>query len=158
MNHSGARVHAKGSEPAQTKRRSHPKKLAEFAFPHALLLMNPHVLGIGGIFFRAKDPKKLAQWYEQHLGITPPGGSELWQTTQGIVVFAPFKQDSDYFPQQQPVMVNFRVKDLDTLLSKLKGDGVRIDDKRQDEVYGRFAWIYDGEGNKVELWEPAESS
>lgn len=116
--------------------------------------MNPRVHGIGGIFFRAQDPEKLAAWYRDHLGIAPAGGSELWQTSQGIVVFAPFKKDTDYFPREQSVMVNFRVQEIDALLAELKAKGVRIDEKRQDEDYGRFAWIYDGEGNKIELWEP----
>lgn len=116
--------------------------------------MNPRVVGIGGIFFRSHDPEKLAAWYHEHLGIPPGGGSELWETQQGIVVFAPFKKDTEYYPKEQSVMVNFRVTDLDGLLVELKGKGVRIDDKRQDEAYGRFAWIYDIEGNKIELWEP----
>ncbi|MBN8222718.1 MAG: VOC family protein [Spirochaetes bacterium] len=116
--------------------------------------VNPRVVGIGGIFFRARDPEKLAAWYQEHLGIAPAGGGELWQTSQGIVVFAPFKKDTAYFPAEQPVMVNFRVQDIDALLAELKAKGVRIDEKRQDEDYGRFAWVYDGEGNKIELWEP----
>lgn len=116
--------------------------------------MNSRVLGIGGIFFRSQNPEKLAAWYQEHLGIAPAGGSELWETSQGIVVFAPFKKDTEYFPKEQPVMVNFRVKELDALLSELQAKGVRIDEKRQNEDYGRFAWIYDGEGNKIELWEP----
>ncbi|MCB1326522.1 MAG: VOC family protein [Spirochaetales bacterium] len=117
--------------------------------------MNPRVVGVGGIFFRAEDPEKLAAWYREHLGIAPPGGTELWESSRGIVVFAPFQKDTDYFPKEQPMMVNFRVKDIDGLLDELKGKGVRIDEKRQDEPYGRFAWIYDLEGNKIELWEPS---
>ena len=117
--------------------------------------MNARVLGIGGIFFRAQNPEKLAAWYQEHIGIAPAGGSELWQSSEGIVVFAPFKKDTQYFPQEQPVMVNFRVKELDALLAELQAKGVRIDEERQNEDYGRFAWIYDGEGNKIELWEAA---
>ena len=116
--------------------------------------MHPRVVGIGGIFFRSQNPEELAAWYHEHLGIAPPGGNEPWETSQGIVVFAPFKKDTDYYPKEQSAMVNFRVKDMDGLLAELKGKGVRIDEKRQDEDYGRFAWIYDGEGNKIELWEP----
>lgn len=78
----------------------------------------------------------------------------MWEVASGPLVFAPFKKDSPYFPESQSVMLNFRVKEIDVLLAELKGKGVRIDEKRQDEDYGRFAWIYDLEGNKIELWEP----
>lgn len=115
--------------------------------------MNPQVIGIGGIFFRSENPERLAEWYHQHLGIAPAGGNELWQSAQGVVVFAPFKKDSQYFPERQAVMINFRVEDLDALIDELRAKGVRIDEKRQDEEYGRFAWVYDPEGNKIELWQ-----
>ena len=116
--------------------------------------MHPNVVGIGGIFFRAQDPKRLAAWYEEHLGVTRSDSSQPWESSQGILVFAPFKKDSNYFPAEQALMVNFRVQKMDELLTELAAKRVRIDEKRQDESYGRFAWIYDIEGNKIELWEP----
>jgi len=117
-------------------------------------------VGLGGVFFRARDPKALSQWYETHLGI---GGRVSGDAltfdgpeSAGMIVFAQFPVDTKYFgdgPQQ--FLVNFRVDDLDGLLAQLEAGGVRIDPKRQDEGYGRFAWIWDGEGNRIELWEPA---
>ncbi len=115
--------------------------------------MSSHVLGIGGIFFRSKDPEKLAEWYKEHLGIPFGNSGEIWSVAAGPLVFAPFKKDSTYFPDPQSVMLNFRVKDIDGLIDELKTKGVRIDEKRQDEDYGRFAWIYDADGNKIELWQ-----
>lgn len=113
-----------------------------------------HVLGIGGLFFRAKDPKALSEWYRIHFGINDSQSHEMWITEQGPTVFAPFKQDTDYFGSKEQVfMINFRVQDLDGLMVKLADAGVRIDDKRMNEVYGKFAWVYDPEGNKIELWE-----
>jgi predicted enzyme related to lactoylglutathione lyase len=117
--------------------------------------MNHHVKGIGGIFFRSKEPKLLAAWYTEHFGINDAQSETMWQTEGGITVFSPFKHDSDYFPAQQPCMVNFRVHDLDGFLSKLSAAGVSVDAQRMDEPYGKFAWVYDPEGNKIELWEPA---
>ncbi|MFL9842937.1 VOC family protein [Flavobacterium rhizosphaerae] len=109
------------------------------------------VTGFGGLFFRSKDNKALAQWYEKHLGIN----GMAWQQEAGPTVFAPFKQDTTYFgsPGQQ-FMMNFRVEGLEELLQQLKAAGVRIDEERMEESYGKFAWIYDPDGNKVELWEP----
>lgn len=109
------------------------------------------VTGFGGFFFRSKDNKALTQWYEQHLGIN----GMAWQQEAGPTVFAPFKQDTTYFGTEQQFMLNFRVEGLDALLDKLAAAGVRIDENRMEESYGKFAWIYDPEGNKIELWEPA---
>lgn len=108
------------------------------------------VTGFGGFFFRSKDNKALAAWYEKHLGIN---GME-WQQEEGPTVFAPFKEDTTYFDTQQQFMMNFRVEGLNALLDELKANGVRIDNNRMEESYGKFAWIYDPEGNKIELWEP----
>lgn len=117
------------------------------------------ILGLGGVFFRAKDPDMLGKWYEQHFGINPQGSGELWRSEGGIVVFAPFSADTDYFGRSdQMFMFNFRVKDLDTLLEQLRAGGVKIDDQRMDESYGRFAWVYDPEGNKIELWQEVSGS
>jgi catechol 2,3-dioxygenase-like lactoylglutathione lyase family enzyme len=116
------------------------------------------VVGIGGIFLKARQPKVLAAWYTTHLGIQPGEGGALsfsGPESAGMTVFAHFPLDSTYFgePTQQ-AMVNFRVDDLDQLLTQLAAAGVRIDPKREDAPYGRFAWIWDPEGNRVELWQP----
>jgi glyoxylase I family protein len=117
------------------------------------------VTGIGGFFFRAKDPKALARWYEQHLGIslTPssPGGSP-WQQEAGPTAFAAFKETSDYFGDPQKVwMLNFRVRDLDKMAAQLQAAGIEIKIDPQSYPIGRFARIHDPEGNPIELWQPA---
>ena len=117
------------------------------------LTMSRHITGIGGIFFRSADHKALATWYNKHFGINDEANGYIWQRTQALRVLA-IQLDSDYFDAKQQFMVNLRVRDIDGLLKKLEADGVRIDPKRQDEEYGRFAWVYDPEGNKIELWEP----
>jgi glyoxylase I family protein len=119
--------------------------------------MEKLVSGIGGFFFRSKDNKALATWYEQHFGINDVKNYVPWQQEAGPTVFCPFKEDTDYFgrPEQQ-FMLNFRVTDIDKFVEQLKTAGVKIDEKRMDESYGRFAWVYDPEGNKIELWEPVE--
>ena len=110
------------------------------------------ITGIGGLFFRSKDNKALSQWYEKHLGL-----SQGWQQEAGPTVFAPFKEDTTYFASmQQQFMINLRVEGLEEVVERLKAEGVKVDDDRQDYPYGKFAWIYDPEGNKIELWEPAD--
>lgn len=117
-------------------------------------------VGIGGVFLRAREPEALARWYAEHLGVAAgDGGSMVFDgpASAGPTVFAHFPADTEYFgsgPQQ--AMVNFRVDDLDVLLEQLAAAGVRIDPKREDYPYGRFAWIWDPEGNRVELWQPAQ--
>jgi predicted enzyme related to lactoylglutathione lyase len=115
-------------------------------------------VGVGGVFLKAKDPKALSAWYAEHLGIPDQGGGSLGfegPESAGMTVFAHFPQDSKYFGEgAQQAMVNLRVDDLDGLLKQLAAVGVRIDPKRDDHEYGRFAWIWDLEGNRVELWEP----
>jgi predicted enzyme related to lactoylglutathione lyase len=122
--------------------------------------MMAKAVGLGGVFFRARDPKALSQWYETHLGIggRVSGDALTFDGSEsaGMIVFAQFPADTKYFgdgPQQ--FMVNFRVDDLDGLLAQLEAAGVRVDPKRQDEGYGRFAWIWDAEDNRIELREPA---
>ena len=118
-------------------------------------MKHEHIRGIGGVFFRAKDPDALARWYQEHFGIDVVGGETIWQQEAGSTVFSPFKQDTDYFGRrEQQFMLNFRVTHLDAFVDKLEQAGVRIDPERQDEEYGKFAWVYDPEGNKIELWEP----
>ena len=115
-------------------------------------------VGIGGIFLKARDPKALSQWYATHFGIPDQGGGSLGfdgPESAGMTVFAHFPLDSTYFGEAaQPAMVNLRVDDLDALLAQLAESGIRIDPKRDDAPYGKFAWIWDPEGNRVELWQP----
>ncbi len=110
--------------------------------------------GIGGVFFRAKDPQALGAWYGTHLGIDMSAGA--WMQAPGPTVFAPFPQDSDYFPADRQVMLNFRVDDLTTLIADLRSAGISVETRSEwDSEIGRFARIHDPEGNPVELWEPA---
>lgn len=119
-------------------------------------------VGVGGVFLKARDPQALAAWYAANLGIEAQDGGALvfdGPEAAGMTVFAHFPEDTDYFGEAaQPAMVNFRVDDLDELLEQLDEAGVLIDEKREDHPYGRFAWIWDLEGNRVELWEPARGA
>ena len=113
------------------------------------------VTGIGGIFFRARDPATLAAWYREHLGIDA-GGDAIWNQAAGPTVFAPFANDSDYFPSDCQVMLNLRVEGLEDMLASLRAAGVEVEtrDEWEDTGYGRFARIHDPDGNPIELWEP----
>lgn len=116
------------------------------------------VTGIGGMFFRARDPDALARWYAEHLGIDNQlkGFDTLWWQERGPTVFAPFPADTDYFGRpEQAWMLNLRVRDLDAMVAQLRAAGVAIDSEDTQEGVGRFAWLVDPEGNRVELWEPA---
>ncbi len=124
------------------------------------------VTGIGGVFFRARDPKALSAWYVQHLGLplSDYGGVNfLWSDevppTTGTTAWSLFHADTKYFGPgkdgaPQAAMINYRVDDLDALLTQLAAAGVTIDPNREDASYGRFAWITDPEGNRLELWQP----
>lgn len=119
------------------------------------------VIGIGGIFFKSKDPKVLGQWYEQHLGIKNEGwGAQfmvdnLKEVKDAYQLWSPFKADTTYFePSTQPFMINFIVDDLTGLIAKLKEEGVTVMDKTDESEFGKFGWCLDPEGNKIELWEP----
>ena len=117
-----------------------------------------NVLGIGGVFFRAKDPAALADWYQTHLGIAPaPTSAEAmpWITESGVTVFSPFAADTDYFPSDKAFMFNFRVADLDAACAELTAAGITCGDVMAMDGVGRFARIHDPEGNPIELWEPA---
>jgi len=124
------------------------------------------VTGIGGIFLRSPDPKALADWYVQHLGIQLAEhgfATFLWSDevppTTGMTIWSAFPTDTKYFgPGPQPYMVNYRVDDLDALLTQLAAANVPIDPDRQDYPYGRFAWITDPDGNRLELWQPLVAS
>jgi predicted enzyme related to lactoylglutathione lyase len=115
-------------------------------------------VGIGGIFLKARNPQALAAWYSTHLGIQPGEGGSLvfaGPESAGMTVFSHFPLDTAYFGDgAQQSMVNFRVDDLNQLLAQLAAAGVRIDPKREEYPYGRFAWIWDPEGNRLELWQP----
>ena len=111
--------------------------------------------GFGGVFFRSDDAQTLMDWYATHLGIDMTQGA--WMQAAGPTVFAPFPRDSDYFgdPKQQ-FMLNFRVADLDVLISDLKAAEIAVETRKEwDSDIDRFARVHDPEGNPVELWEPA---
>lgn len=116
------------------------------------------VLGIGGFFFRAKDPAALAAWYEEHLGIDPvptDATGQPWVQEEGMTVFSPFPSDTEYFGRaEQQWMLNFRVANLDAMLEQLRTAGASVDDAVQEmEGVGRFGWAADPEGNRFELWQ-----
>ncbi len=122
------------------------------------------VLGVGGIFFRAKDPEALSAWYREHLEIgagcavedTGPPDEWSWKVQGGPLVFAPFEAATDYWEADQQFMLNLRVRDLDGLLERLSADGVEVIVKPEwdSPETGRFARIHDPEGHAIELWEP----
>ena len=120
------------------------------------------VTGIGGIFFKSKDPEKMRAWYQEHLGLkTNPYGAvfEWYQgadsTRKGFTTWSPFKETTNYFePSSKEFMINYRVADLEALVAELKSNGVTVLDKIETYDYGKFVHILDAEGNKIELWEP----
>lgn len=113
------------------------------------------VTGVGGLFFRAKDPEGLQRWYREHLGVVPEGYAP-WQQAAGPTMVMPFADDTDYFPADKQWMVNYRVTGLDALLAQLRraGIAVRTEVAWDTPETGRFARIHDPEGNPIELWEP----
>jgi predicted enzyme related to lactoylglutathione lyase len=116
------------------------------------------VLGIGGLFFRARDPSALARWYEKHLGVTRTPTSydqQPWLQEAGPTVFAPFAEATDYFGARDRMwMVNFRVRNLDAMVAQLRGSGIAVTVDPELYPNGRFARLHDPEGNPIELWEP----
>ena len=123
------------------------------------------VTGIGGIFFKAKDPVALRAWYRKHLGIDVQewGGTAFNWTddsgnpTKGTTVWSVSGSDGDHFaPGKAAFMVNYRVADLAALLNALRSEGCNVLEKTDDSEYGKFGWVIDPEGNKVELWQPPE--
>ena len=122
------------------------------------------VTGIGGIFFKCKDPKKITEWYKKHLGLdtNPYGASFEWfekddSTKKAQTQWTPFAETTKYFePSTSQFMINYRVENLEALVAELKSEGVTIVDDVQRFDYGKFVHILDAEGNKVELWEPKD--
>ena len=114
------------------------------------------VTGIGGFFFRAQDPKTLAAWYAEHLGVGA-GQYGQWDPQAGTSVFSPFAADTDYFPGDKQWMLNFRVEGLDALKAALETNGIEVITNPEWDMpgVGRFARIHDPEGNAIELWEAA---
>jgi glyoxylase I family protein len=114
--------------------------------------------GIGGFFFKAKDPKALAQWYSDHLGVTttPTGyGQEPWTQAAGLTAFQPFAANTKYFGRaEQMFMLNFRVRSLDAMVAQLRRADIKVDVDPQSYPNGRFARLEDPEGNPIQLWEP----
>lgn len=121
------------------------------------------VTGIGGIFFKCKDPQRMNAWYKEHLGINASayGASFEWLEAdgsgrKGLTQWTPFAEDSKYFqPSEKDFMINYRVENLDALVELLKQEGVTIVDAIEGYDYGKFVHILDPEGNKIQLWEPA---
>jgi catechol 2,3-dioxygenase-like lactoylglutathione lyase family enzyme len=135
---------------------------ASFAQRNTTMSQQGRILGIGGIFFKSANPQQMKDWYGKHLGLADGGQGVMlpWREKdhperEQLTVWSIFPGNTTYFePSHASFMVNYIVDDLDALLDRLAKDGVRIDPKRQDESYGRFAWIYDPDGNKIELWQP----
>jgi catechol 2,3-dioxygenase-like lactoylglutathione lyase family enzyme len=121
------------------------------------------VTGIGGIFFKANDPDQLQAWYQRHLGVEPGGEGVVkfeWREAlqpehKGHTVWAPFPKDTRYFdPSTAPFMINYRVSNLDRMLEQLRRAGAALEERIEESEYGRFGWVLDPEGNRIELWEP----
>ncbi len=119
-------------------------------------------IGIGGVFMRAKDPQALARWYRDQLGIDTYSekADGTWWQEAGPTVWAPFPTDTDYFGRRdQGWMINVRVRDLDAMLAQLRASGATIPEEAQEMAgIGRFGWVEDLEGNRVELWQPASEA
>lgn len=126
--------------------------------------MKNRVTGLGGFFFKSRDPKAIREWYKNHLGLNTDdyGCSFWWKDQEGrdcMTQWSPFKEDTEYFqPSKKEFMMNFRVADLEGLLKELKEEGVTIVGKVEEYDYGKFGWILDPEGNKLELWEPKDKA
>ena len=119
------------------------------------------VTGIGGVFLRAKDQARLSEWYRTHLDIDAGewGKTFQWDAPQGdaepgCTTWSIFKPESPYFPLAQRVMINYRVADLHALVAALRAEGCDVDEKTEDTDFGKFGWVTDPEGNRIELWEP----
>ena len=119
------------------------------------------VTGIGGVFFKSADPKRIGAWYRDHLGLDVTGWGGVifeWggpESPPGMTVWCPFPKDTKKMePSSAPFMLNFRVADLDALLAALRTEGCKVLDETQATEEGKFGWVMDPDGNKIELWEP----
>jgi hypothetical protein len=150
-------VYSKGGQEVQS---SQPEK----SKPPVKMEQHGRILGIGGVFFKSANRDQMREWYSKHLGLADKGQGVMlpWREhddpqKEHVTVWTIFPTSTDYIPATQPLMVNYIVDDLDALLERLEQEGVKIDAKRMNESYGRFAWIYDQDGNKIELWQPASA-
>ena len=150
-----------GCKSPETEKTSQPQKTDS-----TLTQVNTkRVTGVGGIFFKCEDPTKMKAWYEDHLGFKTDeyGGVFEWRKSddpkeKAYTAWAPFSAKTKYFePSQKDFMINYRVQDLELLLENLKQEGVQIVGEMETYEYGKFAWIMDPEGNKLELWEPIDT-
>lgn len=144
-------------------------KQPRFYLPRRALSAQPvsmkRVTGIGGIFFKAANPEKLGEWYAKHLDVPVEdwgGAAFKWRpmdepNREASTNWSPFPSDTDYFaPSKKPFMINFRVEHLESVLEQLRAEGVTVDEKTEESEFGKFGWIMDPEGNRIELWEPPE--
>jgi catechol 2,3-dioxygenase-like lactoylglutathione lyase family enzyme len=149
-------IYSKGGQEVQSPQ---PEK----SNPPVKTEQRGRILGIGGVFFKSSNRDQMREWYSKHLGLDDKGGGVMlpWREhddpqKEHITVLNVFPSSTKYFdPSPAPFMFNYIVDDLDALLDRLKQEGVKIDANRMNESYGRFAWIYDLDGNKIELWQPA---
>lgn len=129
------------------------------------VLPEPRVTGIGGVFFKAKNPQEMRDWYEKHLGMPMNEYGAMFEfrdldqpERRGLLQWSPFSENTKYFdPSESDLMINYRVSNLVALLDTLRDEGVQVLDTIETYEYGKFAHILDLEGNKVELWEPVDS-
>ena len=145
-------IYSKGGQDAKSPQ-------AEKSQPPVKTEKRGRILGIGGVFFKSANRDQTREWYSKHLGLTDKGmGTRLaWREHEDpqkehVTVWSVFPASSNYF--DAPFMVDYIVDDMDALLDRLKEEGVKIDPKRMNESFGHFAWIYDADGNKIELWQP----
>ena len=147
---------SRGGQGAQSPR-------SEKSEPPVKVEQRGRILGIGGVFFKSANRNQMREWYSKNLGLADKGQGVTfpWREhddpqKEHVTAWTIFPTSSNYFdPSGAPFMVNYIVDDLDALLDRLKEAGVKIDAKRMNESYGRFAWIYDPDGNKIELWQPS---
>jgi catechol 2,3-dioxygenase-like lactoylglutathione lyase family enzyme len=150
-------AYSKGGQEVQSQEPDKSK-------PTVTTTQRGRILGIGGLFFKSANRDQAREWYSKHLGLTDKGSGAMlpWREhddpqKEHVTVWTVFPASSNYFdPSPAPFMVNYIMDDMDALLDRLKLEGVKIDPKRMNESYGRFAWIYDSDGNKIELWQPVE--
>jgi predicted enzyme related to lactoylglutathione lyase len=152
------------TSPKQPYRMTSQERMCSLSHKQGAINMK-RVTGVGGIFFKAKDPKALYEWYRVHLGVeSSPDAGAMWRDADhpeipGFTLWTIFPQDTKYFGSpERSFMVNFRVDNLDELLKALREEGVKVDEKVERHEYGNFGWITDPEGNRVELWEPPKDS